>query len=115
VQKAATALDAEALYSTHEANYAAIQKERDDLRRRLAENDADSRKRRLKFNALETELEWSKREALINDTKKATLRGAIRSKTAAKEDGRRRLSGANKRADRGDSKLKQAHGGTCRS
>ncbi len=101
-RRAAESLNREALITTHESNYVAIQKERDALRRRLAERDADANERAVEHERLLLELEGARSALQRKEDEMDTARAAISEERASQAETKAELTRAGERADRLD-------------
>jgi len=99
-REAAASLNREALYSTYESNFAALQGERDDLRRQLAAKNEASSKQNEEHAKLKREMEQMKLEMEQKDEEQEKTRGTMRSERNAREETERQLACSQERTDR---------------
>lgn len=99
-REAATALNREALYSTYEANFSALRKERDELRNALSVKDADASKRSEELDALKSELSQTKKLLEERDAELDGARGEVAAERSRHDEARRELACGSERADR---------------
>jgi nucleoprotein TPR len=101
-RRAAASLNREALLSAYESNYAAIEGERDGLRRRLAERDAEANERSAERDRLAAELKGAREELRRRGEEATAADAAASSERARHSETRAELELAGERADRMD-------------
>ena len=99
---AAATLNREALYTTYETNYATVQNDRDELRKRLNVKDVEAARQSEENKRLKLELANVKREMEGVDESKEEMRGLVSGEKSKHNDTLRQLECERERVDRGE-------------